>query len=184
MTLLDISLFFAIHSLAGRGIFGNFLIVFFGEYFIYLVFAIFILAAYRAYKKRKNIAALKPYLGAVVAAFIARYGVTEIIRSFYPHLRPFVTFHLSHLLTDMSYSFPSGHTIVLFSLATATYFFNKKLSYFIYASGLVVGIARIAGGVHYPSDVVGGIIFGIATSGILYLCYSQYRQQYSTKNAL
>jgi undecaprenyl-diphosphatase len=167
---LDTSLFFAIHSLAGRGIVGDFIIVFFGEYFIYLVFIIFICVAYLAYKKQKNIAILKPYLGAVIAAGVA-YGIANAIRFFYHHLRPFITFSIPHLLTDTAYSFPSVHTIVLFALATATYFFNKKLSYFIFAAGFVVGFARIAGGVHYPSDIVGGIVLGIATSYILYWLY-------------
>ena len=171
MTKLDTSLFFAIHSLAGHGMVGDFFIVFFGEYFIYLVLTIFVLAACRSYKKEKNITTLKPYLGAILAAFIARYGVTEAIRFFYHHPRPFITFPMAHLMTETAYSFPSGHTIVMFSLATATYFFDKRFSYFLFAAGLVIGIARIAGGVHYPSDIVGGIVLGIATSWILYRVY-------------
>lgn len=170
MTNIDISLFFAIHSFAGRGIWSDFLIVFFGQYFIFIVFIIFLYAAYLAYKKRKNIAALRSYIGALVASVVA-YGVVDIVRLFYHHPRPFIAFNIPHLLTDNAYSFPSAHTAVLFALATATYFFNKKLSYFIFATGFVVGIARVAGGVHYPSDILGGIIFGMATSGILYWLY-------------
>lgn len=170
MTSLDTSLFFAIYSLAGRGIVGDFLIVFFGQYFIFIVFIIFIYIAYLAYKKQRNISELKPYIGALVASVVA-YGVVDIVRLFYHHARPFIAFNIPHLLTDKAYSFPSAHTAVLFALATATYFFNKKFAYFIFAAGIIVGIARIAGGVHYPSDILGGVIFGIATSGILYWLY-------------
>ena len=170
MVQLDTSLFFAIHSLAGHGVAGDFSIIFFGEYFIYIVFIIFAYAAWCAYKKQKNIAALRPYAGAVIAAGVA-YSIANAIRIFYHHLRPFVALPISHLLTDTSYSFPSVHTIVLFALATAVYFFNKKLSYVIFVAGLFVGIARIAGGVHYPSDILGGIVLGIATSSILYWLY-------------
>jgi undecaprenyl-diphosphatase len=150
---------------------SDFLIVFFGQYFIFIVFIIFIWIAYRAYKKRKNVAALRPYVGALIASFVA-YGVVDIVRLFYHHVRPFIAFTIPHLLTDSAYSFPSAHTAVLFALATATYFFNKKFAYFIFVAGLIVGIARVAGGVHYPSDILGGMIFGIATSGILYWLYT------------
>lgn len=168
MTNLDTLLFFTIHSLAGKGIVGDFLIIFFGTYFIYIVLIIFLYFAYCAYKKRRNVATLTPYLGALVASVVS-YGVVDAIRLFYHHARPFVTFNIQHLLTDSAYSFPSAHTTVLFALATATYFFNKKLSYFIFIAGVIVGFARIAGGVHYPSDILGGMLIGIATSGILYL---------------
>jgi undecaprenyl-diphosphatase len=174
ITQLDTSLFFAIHSLAGRGIIGDFLIIFFGKYFIYVVFALFAYAAYRAHRKQKSTAAFRPYFGALIAASVA-YGVANAIRFFYHHPRPFITFPISHLLTDASYSFPSVHTIVLFSLAMATYFFNKRFSYFIFAAGIVVGVARVAGGVHYPSDILGGIVLGIATSSILHWLYTKTR---------
>jgi undecaprenyl-diphosphatase len=170
MTSINTSLFFTIYSLAGRGIIGDSLIVFFGTYFIYIVLIVFVCAAYLAYKKRRNIIALRPYIGALAASVVS-YGVVDIVRLFYHHARPFVAFNIPHLLTDSAYSFPSAHTTVLFALATVTYFFNKKLSYFIFAAGIIVGIARIAGGVHYPSDILGGMIFGIATSGILYWLY-------------
>lgn len=174
LAALDTSLFYALHALSGRGIAGDFLIVFFGKYFIYLVFAIFALLACRAYRQRKSNAAVRPYLGAFAAALIARYGVTAAIRYFYHRPRPFIALSTSHLLTETSYSFPSGHTIVMFSLATATYFFNKKLSYVLFAAGLVIGIARVAGGVHYPSDIAGGIVLGIVVSSALCWTYRRY----------
>jgi len=90
-------------------------------------------------------------------------------------LRPFIALNLpQHVLTDHSYAFPSGHTAVVFTLATATHFFNKKLAYFLYASGLVIGLARIAGGVHYPSDIAGGIILGIFIGFIVYKLWRGY----------
>jgi len=38
----------------------------------------------------------------------------------------------------------------------------------LYASGLLIGIARIAAGVHYPLDILGGIILGTLTGYIAY----------------
>jgi membrane-associated phospholipid phosphatase len=44
---------------------------------------------------------------------------------------------------------------------------NKKLAYCIYALGVIIGLARVAGGVHYPSDIVGGAVLGICTGYIV-----------------
>jgi len=82
-------------------------------------------------------------------------------------------------LSDSSYSFPSGHTIFIFALATAVYFFHKKLGYFLYFSGLLIGLARISGGVHYPSDILGGIILGSLTS--LFIFYLERRTEKGKK---
>jgi undecaprenyl-diphosphatase len=99
----------------------------------------------------------------------------EILKRRTMQLRPFIALNLpQHVLADHSYAFPSGHTTLVFTLATATYFFNKKLAYFLYASGLIIGLARIAGGVHYPSDIVGGIILGILIGFIVYKLWKRY----------
>jgi undecaprenyl-diphosphatase len=51
-------------------------------------------------------------------------------------------------------------------------FVNKRLAYFLYTAGLIVGIARVAGGVHYPSDILGGIILGIIIGFVTYKMWS------------
>ncbi|MDG2865955.1 phosphatase PAP2 family protein, partial [Vibrio parahaemolyticus] len=66
------------------------------------------------------------------------------------------------------YSFPSGHTTASFCLATV---FSLNIPYlsvvfFIFAG--LVGISRIYLGVHYPSDVLAGIILGIISSFIVH----------------
>jgi undecaprenyl-diphosphatase len=103
-----------------------------------------------------------------VSAIVARFGLASLIRLFYHRPRPFLALSLPHLITDNASSFPSGHTIFLFALATATYFFNKKLSFFLCISGAVIGLARVAGGVHYPSDILGGAMLGALTGVIVY----------------
>ena len=109
-----------------------------------------------------------------MAALVARFGIAEAIRLFYHESRPFTALGISHLINDSTYSFPSGHTIFLFALGAATNFFNKKLAYFIYASALLIGFARVAGGVHYPSDIVGGIVLGAATGVCVYLAAQKF----------
>jgi membrane-associated phospholipid phosphatase len=57
------------------------------------------------------------------------------------------------------YSFPSGHTMC--STVFALLMLDKYPNEFLYnLIPVFVGFSRIFLGVHYPSDIIGGIIFG------------------------
>jgi len=172
MNWFDDYFFGILHGLAGKSTGGDFLIIFFGDYFLYICVAIFAYFGWHTYNKNES--SLKLYGIALAGALIARFGVAEAIRLFYHRLRPFLALNTTHLFTDYAYSFPSGHTIFMFALAMATWYFNKKLSYFLFASGLLIGLARVAGGVHYPTDIIGGIILGILSGITIHYASSLY----------
>ncbi len=60
-----------------------------------------------------------------------------------------------------SYSFPSGHTASSFAAAMVLGYYIKKYKYLFYFSAFLVAFSRLYLWVHYPSDIVGGIVFGI-----------------------
>lgn len=62
------------------------------------------------------------------------------------------------------YSFPSGHTTASFSIATVMALNIPYVSLLVYAVATIIGISRIYLGVHYPTDVVAGLILGIGSS--------------------
>jgi len=82
--------------------------------------------------------------------------------------RPFVSYpEKLHAKNHVGpYSFPSGHTSVAFSTATSLTLATKKwyiaIPAFAWASG--VAMSRMYLGVHYPSDILGGIVIGIGTA--------------------
>lgn len=62
----------------------------------------------------------------------------------------------------VDYSFPSGHTAAAFAATTALFFDRKK---YLWIPALILavltGFSRLYLYVHYPTDVLGGIIIGI-----------------------
>ena len=65
------------------------------------------------------------------------------------------------------YSFPSGHTAASFASVTALYLAGeKKLWKPVLVLGCVIAFSRMYLYVHYPTDILGGVIIGIL-SGVL-----------------
>lgn len=60
------------------------------------------------------------------------------------------------------YSFPSGHTTAAFSLATVLSYNFPDFILFFMAIALIVGLSRIYLAVHFPTDVIMGIIIGVS----------------------
>jgi undecaprenyl-diphosphatase len=84
--------------------------------------------------------------------------------------------HLVHLVNDYcsgKYGFVSSHAANTFALATFTslLFRNKIYSWFIFFWATVVSYSRIYLGVHYPGDVLGGMLLGISLGILFYWLY-------------
>lgn len=171
---LDLTLFYALHGLSGKNSFLDALIVFLGQYLIYIVVLGVVLAIAYAWRKERTRTAMG-YCAALIAAGIARYGVAELIRHFYHRPRPYVELNISPLFADTAYSFPSGHTIFMFALVAGIFPYNKKAAWWLAGAGLLIGLARVAAGVHYPSDILGGIILGLCTGALVHFLYRSFK---------
>ena len=65
----------------------------------------------------------------------------------------------------VTFSFPSGHTATIACMVTAVVLLLRRRRYLLlYALPVLVGASRMALGVHQPSDVFWGFIYGVAAT--------------------
>ncbi len=99
-------------------------------------------------------------------------GISEnIIKPLIAHARPCTTqdfirnqdnFFLNSVHCSPSFSFPSTQAVNLFALATLWAGFFGKSGWVIFVLALWTGWTRIYLGLHYPSDILGGMFIGVA----------------------
>lgn len=71
-------------------------------------------------------------------------------------------FSFHNIVNDWNFqSFPSGHTTTAIALAFVIGFLWPRLFPLFLIVGVVVGVSRVPVGMHYPSDVFGGLIVGM-----------------------
>ena len=66
-----------------------------------------------------------------------------------------------------SHSFPSGHTATAFAGATLLSAFAPRAAPAFYVLAAAIAYSRLYVGVHFPLDVVGGIVIGVVTALLL-----------------
>ncbi len=161
---MNLIIFNWIHSFAGRSHTFDSVGYFFADILTYLLVfgGIYFLWKLRGWRQR-----IFGALEICLAVLISRGVITEIIRHFYAHPRPFQALGFTPLLTGENpwNSFPSGHMTALFAFVTILFFLNKKWGVWYAMLSLAVGIGRIYVGVHWPLDILGGMVIGIL-SGI------------------
>lgn len=115
----------------------------------------------------------KKYRKIGVMTFIALLLSTLLGEVLLKHLvhrmRPFTYVPAVKILIKkpLSYSFPSGHTASSFAAAGILVRYFKKYSIIILSLALLIAYSRLYLYVHYPSDVLAGIILGLACSEII-----------------
>jgi len=96
-----------------------------------------------------------------VSVFVAVTVLADNLQLFFGHLRPYAALNFIPAISPVhAFAFPSAHASALFALALTVRFHHKKAGDVLIFLALVNGLARVAVGVHWPVDILGGIVVG------------------------
>ena len=155
---LDFIFLKAINSITGKSVYLDAVFIFLAVYFIFALALAQFLFFWRAKRMDWWI------LSAITVA--AAYFTKPLIGFLHFRSRPFVMEGIKKLIdkTSAETSFPSGHTLIAFTLALSVFWMNKKWGALFLFAAAVVAVARIVVGVHYPSDILAGAFIAFAVS--------------------
>ena len=101
-------------------------------------------------------------------------GLANLFKLFFQRLRPYdVMENVEALTSGGGYSFPSGHSTEVFALLFSLWFVtkNKWVFFFYFLWAVLIAYTRMAFGVHYPTDVLAGMVLGWAVSYVVYIFF-------------
>lgn len=73
------------------------------------------------------------------------------------------------------YSFPSGHTGASFAAVAILHLRKEKGRYAATILAGMIAFSRLYLYVHYPTDIIGGIIIGTASAGVVFLSMKLFK---------
>ncbi len=109
----------------------------------------------------------------VLTVIISDQLNSSVIKHLFMRVRPCHVLNDVHLLVSCGsgYSFPSSHAVNNFAAATILAYFYRKWLWAFATFAAVVAFSRVSVGVHYPSDILAGAIFGAAIGAATVFIY-------------
>ncbi|MBD5534972.1 MAG: phosphatase PAP2 family protein [Lachnospiraceae bacterium] len=106
-------------------------------------------------------------MGAMALSFLLG---NIVIKNLVARPRPFAVDASVMLLIPQpgEYSFPSGHTLNGFTAATVIFLYYKKAGIFALLFAGAIAFSRMYLFVHYPTDILAGMLLGIMDAVIMY----------------
>jgi undecaprenyl-diphosphatase len=180
------NIFFKLYSLAHQSKIVDTLIVFCAEYLPYLV--VIFIVIYILYQDlgdfdwRNPFGIIKKRINQLTNIFIpaiSAWVLTSILKSIFSSPRPFIKFKeiVNPLFTHGGMdSFPSGHATFYMALALSIFLINKKLGWVYFFIALVIGLARIMTGIHFPIDILAGYLLGLIVALIFQIIFQRRKK--------
>ncbi len=142
------------------------LLTIFAAKYLFVFVAILAIYAWTQLPKALRLrVAIQALLGLSYAAILVK-----IASAWFPEARPFVAHHFEPLVAQTpDSSFPSDHTTFTMLAAFTILPFAKRWGWILAGLALIVGVGRVAAGVHWPQDILGGIVVAaLSAAGAYY----------------
>jgi len=164
--LVDESLVSALHNLVtSRPLLGS-VVELIAEYGIFVLPIALVLVWVRTDSSSR---ARRGVVAGCVAAVIA-FGLGFVLERTLGRPRPFVELGFSPLIAHVAdSSFPSDHTLTGVALVGPLLWTLPKVGWMLLLWALVVGVARVAAGLHHPSDILGSAALALALDAVVWL---------------
>ena len=156
----------ALNDMSGHVRFLDDVMIFAARDLIFVAFAVFALAMWPVVRQHAWVSLAK-----VVATLGLAFVFGLIAAELYAEQRPFTTHHDIRLLVAHApgQSFPSDHATAAFAMALAVLVFvSRSWGKVLMVMAVVIGVARVYTGVHYPSDILGSLaVAGLAVAVVV-----------------
>ncbi|MEV4801280.1 phosphatase PAP2 family protein [Nonomuraea sp. NPDC049421] len=135
---------------------------------LFLFALLFVVAAVRAWRGPARDLAL---VVAGPAGIVLAYVLSEVVKVFVKEDRPcrggIATIAACPPLDD--WSFPSNHSVIAAGAAATLVLCWRALAWAVFPLAVLMAFSRVFVGVHYPHDVAGGFLFGLALAPLFAL---------------
>lgn len=179
MDQLNNFLFYSIYNIGKDNLLIVDLGIFLAKYLLYiLIFILFYFIFWGELNLKFNNLSYKYirlilFIELIIVSILSRGIIVEFIHFFGPKLRPFDYLGIKSYIIENGPGMPSGHASFLFAVSMILFFWNKKWSMIYFILSLINGLARIFVGVHWPFDILVGMIVGIFSAILIHLIFEK-----------
>jgi len=163
---LDISLFRAMNRLADRTSWAHGAMVGYAKLGI-VAFAALLLGGWWMARSSADLDQMARVVWAGAGALVA-LGLNQIVGSLVDRARPYAALGDVHLLVSRTtdFSFPSDHAVTVGAVTAGLLLANRRLGAVAALLAVLMAVARVYVGAHYPGDVVAGLLLGAAVVAV------------------